>query len=198
VANNWTGHGFWQFSPELLFRIFTPANGFQIEAVLLHEVVPGGAWYAVADPDEIRSRVELRNSVRTYVLTVARRVSRVEIFATPPVQSDYVGLWERREQAKRQQPHTAKPRSGPISAAKRNSISWQRYLPTAARRVLQQWQLIDPDPPEKGTFQDSCYRRISDDALLRGELAFSAPAGQPPPPHFAAARRNPSKVRQTG
>ncbi len=27
-ANNYMGHGFWQFSPEVVFRAFVPANGF--------------------------------------------------------------------------------------------------------------------------------------------------------------------------
>src|SRR4051812_2544793 len=30
-ANNFPGHGFYQFSPELYWRIFSPANGFEVE-----------------------------------------------------------------------------------------------------------------------------------------------------------------------
>ena len=37
VANNYMGHGFWQFCPELIYRIFSRENGFQIKAVLMHE-----------------------------------------------------------------------------------------------------------------------------------------------------------------
>jgi len=198
VANNWTGHGFWQFSPELVFRIFTPANGFQIEAVLMHEVVPGGAWYAVADPDEIQSRVELRNSVRTYILTVARRVARAEIFAAPPIQSDYVGLWERREQARRRSPQAPLPRRAQANAAKNDSKAWQRYLPILVKRALQRLNFIGPDPPEKGTFQDSCYQPVSEEALLCGKLAFDKRGGPTSSPHFAHAKLNQSKARQTG
>ena len=39
-ANNYMGHGFWQISPELIYRVFSPANGFHVETVLLHEVAP--------------------------------------------------------------------------------------------------------------------------------------------------------------
>lgn len=198
VANNWTGHGFWQFSPELLFRMFTPANGFEIEAVLMHEVVPGGAWYAVADPDEIKSRVELRNNVPTYILTVARRVSRAEIFAKPPIQSDYVGLWERSEQSRSKAPQSPAPRRARSKAGVRDSKAWQRFLPSAVKRALQKLTIIKPDPPEKGTFQDSCYQRISEEALLGGELTFGRPAGLASPPHFAEARTKQAKVPQTG
>src|SRR5262245_5113042 len=37
VANNFMGHGFWQFSPEMLFRAFSADNGYQVEAMLLRE-----------------------------------------------------------------------------------------------------------------------------------------------------------------
>ena len=61
-GNNFMGHGFWQISPELIYRVFSPSNGFHVETVLLHEVVPGGGWYFVSDPDQVRSRVQLCNS----------------------------------------------------------------------------------------------------------------------------------------
>ena len=65
VANNFAGHGFWQFSPELIFRMFSEQNGFRLEAVLMHEVTPGGAWYLVSDPDDLRQRVQLCNDQPT-------------------------------------------------------------------------------------------------------------------------------------
>ena len=42
VANNYMGHGFWQFCPELIYRIFSRENGFQIKAVLMHETCDRG------------------------------------------------------------------------------------------------------------------------------------------------------------
>jgi hypothetical protein len=94
IANNFMGHGFWQFSPELLFRVFSAKNGFEIETVLLHEVVSNGGWYLVADPDSVSERVQLCNSKPTYILTIAKKVSDVTVFATSPLQSDYVIKWE--------------------------------------------------------------------------------------------------------
>jgi hypothetical protein len=95
VANNFMGHGFWQISPELIFRVFTPANGYRLEAVLLREVVQGGAWYSVRNPSEILRRVELRNDVPTYLCTIAKRISLEDIFVEPPQQSDFVAEWGR-------------------------------------------------------------------------------------------------------
>jgi len=93
-ANNFTGHGFWQFSPELVFRVFSPANGFRIKVVLLHEAVKGGRWVVVADPADVQCRVWLENCVPTYVLTIAERISDTPIFASAPQQSDYQTAWQ--------------------------------------------------------------------------------------------------------
>src|SRR5690606_18138908 len=41
-ANNLCGHGFYQFSPELMFRVFTEANGFETERVTLWEAAYPG------------------------------------------------------------------------------------------------------------------------------------------------------------
>jgi SAM-dependent methyltransferase len=43
-SNNLMGHGFYQFSPELFFRVFTPANGFRIEKVLIYECPWRSVW----------------------------------------------------------------------------------------------------------------------------------------------------------
>ena len=93
VANNFMGHGFWQLSPELVYRIFTEDNGYRIECVLLHEVVEGGAWYVVQDPNDVGHRIELCNAVPTYILTIAKRIEAKEIFAKAPQQSDYAKAW---------------------------------------------------------------------------------------------------------
>jgi SAM-dependent methyltransferase len=34
-ANNLCGHGFYQFSPELMFRVFTKENGFELRRIVL-------------------------------------------------------------------------------------------------------------------------------------------------------------------
>ena len=36
-ANNLCGHGFYQFSPEFFYRVFTEANGFAVESLCLIE-----------------------------------------------------------------------------------------------------------------------------------------------------------------
>jgi SAM-dependent methyltransferase len=92
-ANNWCGHGFYQFSPELYFRVFSEENGFAIERIVAHRVGPYGQWYEVANPSVIRSRVEVITFTPLQLLVRARRVKVQPIFAVTPQQSDYTPRW---------------------------------------------------------------------------------------------------------
>ena len=93
AANNCMGHGFYQFSPELFYPVFTPSNGYCVERMILHGSGPYGSWYEVADPAVIHSRVELISFMPTQMLLHARRSEVGPIFARPPQQSDYVEEW---------------------------------------------------------------------------------------------------------
>jgi hypothetical protein len=107
MANNYLGHGFYQFSPELFFRVLTPENGYELERIVLTEnellwrsvfglrfpVERSGAWYEVVDPETVRSRVELTNHRPVVIQVQARRTADVPLFTQAPQQSDYVALW---------------------------------------------------------------------------------------------------------
>lgn len=95
AANNCMGHGFYQFSPELFYRVFSAANGFEVVRLLLHGSGPYGSWYDVSDPAVIRSRVELISFMPTQMLLHAQRNSILPIFASTPQQSDYVEEWSK-------------------------------------------------------------------------------------------------------
>lgn len=93
-ANNYCGHGFYQFSPELFYRALSPQNGFKIIRMIAFEAVPGATWYDVTDPETVRRRVEIAYAKqRILLLVLARRMSEDEIFKTAPQQSDYVAQW---------------------------------------------------------------------------------------------------------
>src|SRR5258706_3951319 len=49
-ANNNFGHGFYQFSPELWFRLLSPSHGFETCRMVAVEYVPRSRWIEVADP----------------------------------------------------------------------------------------------------------------------------------------------------
>ena len=93
-TNNFMGHGLYQFSPELLFRIFSEPNGFKIVRMIICENRPGAKWFEVVDPDVLKERVMLVNSRPTLLMVIAEKVRSVQIFTTLPQQSDYVRLWK--------------------------------------------------------------------------------------------------------
>ena len=92
-ANNYLGHGFYQFSPELFFRVLSPKNGFQVEHCVALEQGPRGRWFAVTDPEIARARVTLINAAPVILFVWARRVEIKPLFLETPQQSDYAAAW---------------------------------------------------------------------------------------------------------
>jgi hypothetical protein len=99
-ANNLCGHGFFQFSPELMFRVFAEENGFALNQVVVTEGVfpsvemsPHRAAYAVTDPENIHSRVGLLSKGSVMMIVEAVKLENVRLFEIYPMQSDYVALW---------------------------------------------------------------------------------------------------------
>jgi len=93
-ANNFFGHGFYQFSAELFFRIFSPENGFDAtRIVLVEDDQSRRGWFDVVDPASVRERVTLMSATPCHLFVRSQKVRQVEPFATPPYQSDYVTIW---------------------------------------------------------------------------------------------------------
>jgi SAM-dependent methyltransferase len=94
-ANNFCGHGFYQFSPDLFFRIFSQENGFRIERVILCEVSEDAEWFEVLDPLKVSQFVETLGGVKpTYLLIHAKKLEDVPLFRRYPEQSVYTMLWK--------------------------------------------------------------------------------------------------------
>lgn len=107
-SNNYFGHGFYQFTSELFYRVFSPANGFEVQRLHMveNEIFPGkvagrsipveyvGKQYSVPDPAKLNRRVLLASKRPAVMLVQARRVERREIFKETPQQSDYVTAWQ--------------------------------------------------------------------------------------------------------
>ncbi|MBA2494397.1 MAG: hypothetical protein H0V31_06845 [Acidobacteria bacterium] len=91
-GNNFLGHGFYQFSPELFYRALSDENGFAVKRMIAAEV--RGNWYEVADPKQIKGRVELINDKQTYLMVLAKKTASKPLFVNPPQQSDYVEMWQ--------------------------------------------------------------------------------------------------------
>jgi hypothetical protein len=91
-ANNEIGHGFYQFSPELFYRVLE--RGFDVRELLLHEYGLRPTWYRIADAKAMgRQRVTVRTRRSTYVMLHAVRTTDEPIPDLTPQQSDYERIW---------------------------------------------------------------------------------------------------------
>jgi SAM-dependent methyltransferase len=95
-ANNLIGHGFYQISPELFFRVLSPENGFALRKIILYDCLTADApFYLVHDPSTTQGRTNLRSSRPLYLGILAERTAVKPILSSPPQQSDYVQIWDR-------------------------------------------------------------------------------------------------------
>lgn len=94
-ANNFMGHGFYQFSPELFFSVFTKVNGFELIKLFICETYEDSQWYEVSKPKGgNEGRVTLINHQPTYLMCIARRIDDgCEPLKNAPQQADYVEAW---------------------------------------------------------------------------------------------------------
>lgn len=92
-ANNFCGHGFYQFSPELYYRFLCPKNGYHLEYCIVWEDIPRSMFYRVPDPDSVQTRINLTSEFGTYMIVQARRSGEV-LREFIPQQSDYVRQWD--------------------------------------------------------------------------------------------------------
>lgn len=154
-ANNLCGHGFYQFSPEVLFRVFSEENGFEMQRLVLSEMSATNPWYEVTDPALVGRRVEVVNAHPTYLLVRARKVADVEPFRTNPQQSNYVYRWRVAKEGPvgKKAPASGGVKSKLTRAARLHAPRWVRSV---ARR-LTAFDAFRP-PPDR---DEEAYRRVA-------------------------------------
>lgn len=149
-ANNEMGHGFYQFSPELYFRLLAPENGFCVEALYVAEALGRTRWYEVTDPAIAGHRARVHNRGSTYLFVRARRIGAVPAQIIPPQQSDYQARW-----AAKQAP-SASP-----NASLSHRVRLMRLVPRRQRRRIQRTVAA-----RVATYDPACFRRVEPRDLM--------------------------------
>ncbi len=91
-ANNFNGHGFWQFSAEVFFALYSEANGFDQTEVMFVSLDQKKHWYR-ARPPQFGRRVHVHSKYPTHLLVKTRKL--FSGYREPRIlQSDYVAQWE--------------------------------------------------------------------------------------------------------
>lgn len=118
-ANNWCGHGFYQFSPEMFFSLYSAERGFAGTQVFLVEHHCPGVWYRLLDPRRTGRRMQVVNRERTSTLVLTRKTAQaLSPLTDPPQQSDYITQWQGAEapqQVSPSAPPALRRPKGPLS-----------------------------------------------------------------------------------
>ena len=126
MCNNFAGHGFYQFSPEFFYRVFARENGFRIRYCGVHESYPFAPVFSCPDPEKVNQRVQARNSfVGLQIAVLAEKFEDKEPFRKKTLQSDYVKVWNGKEQ-----------KDTDARNHNRNETKIQRVIEALARRTL--------------------------------------------------------------
>jgi len=159
-GNNAMGHGFYQFSPELYFRILSSQNGFHIERMAVKEMHSATPWYSVTDPAVVGHRVEWQPVGETHVMVCARKERTVPIFGAVPQQSDYTAATRFDRAPTAAHHHVDQSIYSDSSARSLRRLVWQRVPPSAKaiyRRLKRLLAVLNramshPDP--------TCFKRL--------------------------------------
>jgi len=90
-TNNYCGHGFYQFSPELFFSLYSETNGFSQTEVFVADYTQQKFWVKIDAPSAGR-RIKIRPSEGGMGVLV-RTVKTNVIKSMSVYQSDYVDRW---------------------------------------------------------------------------------------------------------
>src|SRR5215469_1265494 len=129
-ANNYCGHGFWQFSPELFFSLYSDRNGYSSTEVFVIKESDPETWYKVKIPDGHR-RINLKSS---FPIIVACRTIKLKQLSEKSVQqSDYVYIWKNESKTQ-------------ATVPKKRKSFFRRWT----KPIVKRWKLLLPSAKKTG------------------------------------------------
>lgn len=143
-ANNLLGHGFYQFSPEFFYRVFSDNNGFVTESVSLIEspftTVEASRrhrCFRVTDPALAGKRMRVITNRPLMLWVHARKTGQKPLFQAMPMQSDYATTWAQHQQ--QEKPREKLPAKGDneTTGAPTPSFSYLTFWQEIKRHFMQ-------------------------------------------------------------
>lgn len=92
TANNFVNHGFYQFSPELFFTVFSREAGYDIISVELMDVNDQVVPHVIQNHSGTRTPIRPHSLDETYIMTAAIKRDVVKL-KNNYQQSDYLRIW---------------------------------------------------------------------------------------------------------
>jgi hypothetical protein len=98
-SNNFVGHGFYQFSPELFFQIYSPERGYTGTRVFGAPGSTPDIWYEIRAPRDLKSRVNITSRDQLHMMVMTQKTGDpVPLVQKPVQQSDYMDIWDQGEE----------------------------------------------------------------------------------------------------
>lgn len=136
-SNNYCGHGFWQFSPELFFSLYSEKNGYRHTEVFLASLNDTKQWFRVKKPISGK-RTSSLSSEPLYVLV--RTVRDGDNFSHVNVQqSDYIHAWSNSENVSTAQTDIIKRRNSKTFAQRIRGVLLPKALRRRQEKSLSKW-----------------------------------------------------------
>lgn len=143
-TDNLSNHGFYQFSPELFFRVFSEENGWIDQRCFLYQEVNGSKHYEIRDPRELNRRAYFNTSNPTMGFFIAKKKSAHHLSIKNIFQSDYAARWDGKELNSR-----TSFRSGLLihfkNSLNKGTRQWLRFILNRILLALTGWGIRDKE-----------------------------------------------------
>jgi SAM-dependent methyltransferase len=135
-ADNFCGHGFYQFTPEFFLSIYSNKNGYRDTEIFLSDLYNYKEWHKVSKP-EGGERINIKTRNETYILVITKKNSEVALKAQ---QSDYQHIWNESQSAQ------AKPhKPGRLMALQ----EFFKFSPSAIKTIVAINNFFSTNGPKK-------------------------------------------------
>lgn len=131
-SNNFVGHGFYQFSPELFFQIYSPERGYSGTRVFGAPGSTPDVWYEIRSPRQLKARVNITSRDQLHLMVLTQKTGEpVPLVHKPVQQSDYLETW-----AQGKEKIKTRRRRGALEHGVRDALNGVRARRKAARKDL--------------------------------------------------------------
>ncbi len=135
-ADNFCGHGFYQFTPEFFLSIYSNKNGYRGTEIFLSDLYKYKEWHKESKP-EGGERINIKTRNETYILVITKKNSEVALKAQ---QSDYQHIWNESQSAQ------AKPhKPGRLMALQ----EFFKFSPSAIKTIVAINNFFSTNGPKK-------------------------------------------------
>ncbi len=152
-ANNFFGHGMYQFSPELFTGALSEGNGFKIiEMILFDDLYE--IMFKVKLPLDVNDRISISSASTTRMFVLAKRIGESHSGCNPQ-QSDYVHKWSVKQEGN--------------ARSFKSSIKREGILQRIFNRILFDFRKVKAKVSVKSKYPEQYFQHINIEMLIKME-----------------------------